>query len=166
MLHRVKGPRRKPDRQVFQGPCLDCVSTDVRRQNGSAGTSENRGRTASLDGSSMAIFRFPRGTPSASTALKKAARVPEPLAASITGSIHGKRHGLRFDPELLHLGADAVVIGAWKTAAAPLEIGEGAVPPLGAQRIEPLFEGFVMHCRCGRQWTRLCGAGTKGIARW
>ena len=44
MLHRVKGPRRKPDRQVLQGPCLDCVSTNARRQNGSAGTRENRGK--------------------------------------------------------------------------------------------------------------------------
>jgi hypothetical protein len=42
----IKGigePCCTPD-QVLQGPCLDCVSTDVRRQNGSAGTSENRGK--------------------------------------------------------------------------------------------------------------------------
>ena len=45
-----------------------------------------------------------------------------------------------------HLGADAVVKGARKAAAAPLEIGEGAVPPLGAQRIEALFEdALVIH---------------------
>src|ERR1700730_5419734 len=44
------------------------------------------------------------------------------------------------------LGADAVIIGARKAAAAPLEIGEHAVPPLGAQRVEALFEvALVIH---------------------
>ena len=44
------------------------------------------------------------------------------------------------------LGADAVVEGARKAAAAPLEIGEDPVAPLGAQRIEALFEeAFVVH---------------------
>jgi len=44
------------------------------------------------------------------------------------------------------LGADAVIIGARKTAAAPLEIGKDAVAPLGAQRVEALFEeAFVIH---------------------
>jgi hypothetical protein len=32
-----------------------------------------------------------------------------------------------------HLGADAVVEGARKTAAAPFEIGEDPVPPFGVQ---------------------------------
>jgi len=39
-----------------------------------------------------------------------------------------------------NLGADAVIESVWKAAAAPLEIGEDAVPPLGAQRVEPLPE--------------------------
>jgi len=44
------------------------------------------------------------------------------------------------------LGADAMIIGPRKTPAAPLEIREHAVPPLGAQRVEALFEeGFVIH---------------------
>jgi hypothetical protein len=44
------------------------------------------------------------------------------------------------------LGADAVIIGARKAAAAPLEIGEDSVPPLGAQRVEALSEKtFVIH---------------------
>ena len=33
------------------------------------------------------------------------------------------------------LGADPVIESAWKTAAAPLEIGEDAVAALGAQRV-------------------------------
>ena len=50
------------------------------------------------------------------------------------------------------LGADAVIEGARKAAAAPLEIGEHAIPPLGAQRIEALFEkAFVIHRRRRRQ---------------
>jgi hypothetical protein len=41
-----------------------------------------------------------------------------------------------------------VVIGARKTAAAPLEIGEHPVPPLGPQRLEALFdEALVIHRR-------------------
>jgi len=44
------------------------------------------------------------------------------------------------------LGADAVVIGARKAAAAPLEIGEDAIAPLGTQHLEPLFEEtLVIH---------------------
>jgi hypothetical protein len=39
-----------------------------------------------------------------------------------------------------HLGADAVIIGAWKPPAAPFEIGERAIPPLGVQRTETLSE--------------------------
>jgi len=39
-----------------------------------------------------------------------------------------------------HLGADPVIEGAREVAAAPLEIGEDAVPPLGAQPIQALFE--------------------------
>ena len=47
-----------------------------------------------------------------------------------------------------HLGADAVIEGARKPAAAPLEISKHAIPPLGAQRVEPLFEEpFVIHHR-------------------
>src|SRR5215469_9736847 len=46
------------------------------------------------------------------------------------------------------LGADAVVEGTRKAAAAPLEVGKGAVPPLCAQPVETLFEeAFVIH-RC------------------
>ena len=40
------------------------------------------------------------------------------------------------------LGADPVIEGARKPAAAPFEIGEHAVPPLGAERIEALSEKF------------------------
>jgi hypothetical protein len=48
-----------------------------------------------------------------------------------------------------HLSADAVTIGARKAAAAPLEIGEDAIPSLGAQRVKTLFEeAFVIHCDC------------------
>jgi hypothetical protein len=44
------------------------------------------------------------------------------------------------------LGADPVVEGARKAAAAPLEIGEDPVSPLATQRIEALFEvAFVIH---------------------
>jgi len=44
------------------------------------------------------------------------------------------------------LGADAVVEGAREAAAAPLEIGEDAVAPLGAQRVEALTEEpLVIH---------------------
>jgi hypothetical protein len=39
------------------------------------------------------------------------------------------------------LGADAVVEGARKAPAAPLEIGKDAIPPLGVQRVEALSEG-------------------------
>jgi hypothetical protein len=39
-----------------------------------------------------------------------------------------------------------VIKGAREAAAAPLEIGEHAIPPLAAQRIEPLSEeAFVVH---------------------
>src|SRR5258708_8075 len=44
------------------------------------------------------------------------------------------------------LGADAVIEGARKAAAAPLEIGKDAIPPLGAQRTETLSEkALVIH---------------------
>src|SRR6202007_3243065 len=49
------------------------------------------------------------------------------------------------------LGADAVVIGARKPAAAPLEIGKDAGPPVGVQRVEALLEvALVIHAgsRC------------------
>jgi len=47
-----------------------------------------------------------------------------------------------------NLGADAVVIGAREPAAAPLQIGEHPVPPLGAQRIETLSEdALAIHQR-------------------
>jgi len=39
-----------------------------------------------------------------------------------------------------------VIEGAREAAAAPLEIGEDAIPPLAAQRTEALFkEAFVIH---------------------
>jgi len=37
-----------------------------------------------------------------------------------------------------------MIKGARKPAAAPLEIGEDAVPPLGAQRLQALFEEAVV----------------------
>src|SRR5260370_16489826 len=44
------------------------------------------------------------------------------------------------------LGADAVIESERKAATAPLEIGEDAIPPLGAKLIEALFEeDFVVH---------------------
>ena len=54
------------------------------------------------------------------------------------------------------LGADAVIEGARKAAAAPLEIGKDAISPLGAQRIEALFEeALVIHA--GPCWLPLLG---------
>jgi len=45
-----------------------------------------------------------------------------------------------------HLGADAVVESARKAAAAPLEIGEDAIPSLDVQCVEALFEvALVIH---------------------
>ena len=45
-----------------------------------------------------------------------------------------------------HLGADAVTIGARKPSAAPLEISEYAITPLGVQRTETLSEkALVIH---------------------
>jgi len=50
------------------------------------------------------------------------------------------------------LVADPVIEGPRKAAATPFEIGEDAVPPLGPQHIEALFEeAFVIHCRYGYQ---------------
>src|SRR6202022_5145334 len=44
------------------------------------------------------------------------------------------------------LGADAVIEGAREAAAAPLEIGKDAIPPLGVQRTEAVFEeALVIH---------------------
>src|ERR1700731_349793 len=43
-------------------------------------------------------------------------------------------------------GADAVIEGARETAAAPLEVGKDAIPPLGVQRTETLSEeALVIH---------------------
>src|SRR3954452_7917109 len=53
-----------------------------------------------------------------------------------------------------HLGADAVIIGARKPTAAPLEIGEHAVPPLGAQRTETLSEE-ALGIHAGPRWLPL-----------
>src|SRR5882762_7633517 len=54
------------------------------------------------------------------------------------------------------LGADAVIEGARKAAAAPLEIGKDAIPPLGAQRTEALVEeALVIHA--GPCWLPLLG---------
>jgi hypothetical protein len=55
-------------------------------------------------------------------------------ARRVHRAIHRVR-GARCD-----LGADAIFVGARKTAAAPLEIGEDATPPLAAQRFEALLE--------------------------
>ena len=64
------------------------------------------------------------------------------------------------------LGADPVIEGARKAAAAPLEIGEHAVPPLGAQRVEALFEkAFVIHCRYRQQSGPAIGDEAKEIVR-
>src|SRR5215469_1197521 len=44
------------------------------------------------------------------------------------------------------LGADAMVKGARKAPAAPLQIGEHAVPPFAVQRVETVSEkAFVIH---------------------
>jgi hypothetical protein len=44
------------------------------------------------------------------------------------------------------LGADPVIEGARKAAAAPFEIGEDTISPFGAQRIQPLLEeALVIH---------------------
>jgi hypothetical protein len=59
-------------------------------------------------------------------------------ARRVHRAIHREIHrvrGARCD-----LGADAIFVGARKTAAAPLEIGEDATPPLAAQRFEALLE--------------------------
>src|SRR4051794_33924472 len=70
--------------------------------------------------------------------------------------LHRRQHGLVLaHAEIIvraphrDLGADAVVIGAWKPPAAPLEIGKDAIPPLGAQSVEPL-PAFVIHPRIAR----------------
>ena len=43
-------------------------------------------------------------------------------------------------------GADAMIEGLREPAAAALDIGENAIPALGAERIETLFkEAFVIH---------------------
>src|SRR5713101_6783475 len=45
-----------------------------------------------------------------------------------------------------HLGVDAMIEGARKLAATPLEMGEGAVAPFRATLIKTLFkEAFVIH---------------------
>ena len=43
MLQPVKGPRRKRDWQVLQGPRPDCIGTDALGQNGGASAREDRG---------------------------------------------------------------------------------------------------------------------------
>ena len=49
------------------------------------------------------------------------------------------------------LGTDAVIKGARKAAAAPLEIGKDAIASLGAQHVEALCEkAFVVHHRHAR----------------
>src|SRR5215470_2747337 len=54
------------------------------------------------------------------------------------------------------LGADAMVKGTRKAAAASLEISKDAVTPLGAQRAEALFEeAFVVHYRHGHPDQRI-----------
>jgi len=54
------------------------------------------------------------------------------------------------------LGTDPVIKGARKLAAAPLEVGEHAVPPFGAQRLQALSEeGFVIHCQHGHPDDRI-----------
>src|SRR5712671_3397906 len=58
-----------------------------------------------------------------------------------------------------HLGADAVVIGAREAPAAPLQIGEHAIPPLGARCLKALVEeAFVIH--------RQCASSIPGAATW
>ena len=42
------------------------------------------------------------------------------------------------------LGPDAVIVSPREAAAAPLEVGEDAVSPLGAERVEALFEKSVV----------------------
>ena len=43
MLDHAKGPRRNRHRQAFQGPGLDSIGADACRQDGGAGTGEDRG---------------------------------------------------------------------------------------------------------------------------
>src|SRR5205809_2815627 len=53
-----------------------------------------------------------------------------------------------------HLGADLVIEGAREAAATPLEIGKGAIPPLGVQSVETLSkEALVIHR--GSSWLPL-----------
>src|SRR6266446_1196973 len=88
---------------------------------------------------------------------------------------YGLDHRIEHDGVLAHpeivvraphrdLGADAMIEGAWKLAATPLEMGEGAVAPFRAKLIKTLFEeGFVIHlvasfcrrCSSRRSRTRL-----------
>ena len=78
---------------------------------------------------------------------------PAPAPTARKRLLHRRQHGrVLAHAEIVvraphrDLGADPVVEGAREAAAAPLEIGEDAVPPLGAQRIEALFEeALVIH---------------------
>ena len=80
---------------------------------------------------------------------------PAPAPTARSASCHRRQHRrVLAHAEIVvrapdgDLGADPVIEGARKAAAAPLEIGEDAVAPLGAQRVEALFEkAFVVHCR-------------------
>jgi hypothetical protein len=58
-----------------------------------------------------------------------------------------------------------MIEGARKAAAAPLEIGKHAIPPLGAQRTEALLEeSFVILCALGLGCGSGCGASVKRIS--
>src|SRR5690242_9974701 len=64
------------------------------------------------------------------------------------------------------LGADSMIIGPRKAAAAPLEIGKDTVPPFGAQRIEPLFkEALVIHVKEALVIHDHCATGPAGTLR-
>src|SRR5439155_16003310 len=52
------------------------------------------------------------------------------------------------------LGADPMIVSAREGAAAPFEIGENAVAPLGVERVYPRFEEIVeIHCQAAAKGT-------------
>ena len=54
----------------------------------------------------------------------------------------------------LMIGADPMIVSAREGAAAPFEIGENAVAPLGVERVYPRFEEIVeIHCQAAAKGT-------------
>jgi hypothetical protein len=86
-------------------------------------------------------------------------RVPPALTAPRVSSIAASTAGCA---EIIvraphrDLGGDAMVEGARKPPAAPLEIGKQTIPPLGMQCVEALSEkALVIHA--GPCWSPLLG---------